>query len=130
MKFWLASGLKDGNLLVFMPSRETAPVADVELMVGISAPRGASLVTGPGNRRHPARPPVMARALPRGRDRWFESLYRSKRIGRSDVDWSSRAGVSGVARESQCFKHLERSCTPAGRSRRKSRGRLRFERQY
>jgi len=46
------------------------------------------------------------------------------------VDWSSRAGLPGVARESQCFKHLERSCTPAGRPRRKSRGRLRFERQY
>ena len=46
------------------------------------------------------------------------------------VDWSSRAGLPGVARESQCFKHPERSCTPAGRPRRKSRGRLRFERQY
>jgi len=29
-----------------------------------------------------------------------------------------------------CFEHLERTCTPAGRPRRKSRGRLRLERQY
>jgi hypothetical protein len=46
------------------------------------------------------------------------------------VDWSSRAGRPGVARESPCSEHLERSSAPAGRPRRKSRGRLRFERQY
>jgi hypothetical protein len=46
------------------------------------------------------------------------------------VDWSDRAGLPGVALESPCFEHLKRTCTPAGRPRRKSRGRLRFERQY
>src|ERR1700674_5518992 len=46
------------------------------------------------------------------------------------VDWPDRAGLPGVAHESPCFEHLERTCTPAGRPRRKSRGRLRFERQY
>src|SRR5260370_38662799 len=46
------------------------------------------------------------------------------------VDWPDRAGLPGVARESPCFEHLERTCTPAGRPRRKSRGRLRLERQY
>jgi hypothetical protein len=43
------------------------------------------------------------------------------------VDWPDRAGLPGVARESPCFEHLERTCTPAGRPRRKSRGRLRLE---
>ena len=60
-----------------------------------------------------------------------ESLYPSKRhwlVG--IVDWPDRAGLPGVARESPCFEHLERTCTPAGRPRRKSCGRLRFERQY
>src|SRR5205807_3214622 len=46
------------------------------------------------------------------------------------VDWPDRAGLPGVACESPCFEHLERICTPAGRPRRKSRGRLRLERQY
>src|SRR5260370_28933234 len=48
----------------------------------------------------------------------------------SIVDWPDRAGLPGVAHESLCFEHLERTCTPAGRPRRKSRGRVRFERQY
>src|ERR1700751_1298500 len=38
------------------------------------------------------------------------------------VDWSGRAGRPGVARESPCSEHLERSSAPAGRPRRKSRG--------
>src|SRR5215470_7057728 len=38
--------------------------------------------------------------------------------------------VRRIARWGICFEHLERTCTPAGRPRRKSRGRLRFERQY
>jgi hypothetical protein len=46
------------------------------------------------------------------------------------VDWPDRAGLPGVALESPCFEHLERTCAPAGRPRRKSRGRLRLERQY
>src|SRR5713101_3040086 len=36
------------------------------------------------------------------------------------VDWPDRAGLPGVAHESLCFEHLERTCTPAGRPRRKS----------
>src|SRR4029077_20660511 len=43
------------------------------------------------------------------------------------VDWPDRAGLPGVALESPCFEHLEGTCAPAGRPRRKSRGRLRFE---
>src|SRR5712671_5714217 len=52
--------------------------------------------------------------------------YRLVRI----VDWPDRAGLPGVALESPCFEHLERTCAPAGLPRRKSRGRLRLERQY
>ena len=47
------------------------------------------------------------------------------------IGWSAKPGrPTGSSPRILCFEHLERTCTPAGRPRRKSRGRLRFERQY
>jgi hypothetical protein len=46
------------------------------------------------------------------------------------LDWPDRAGLLGVAQPNLCLEHLGRTCTPVGRPRRKSGGRLRFERQY
>ena len=75
---------------------------------------------------------VVARRCPFSRgDQRFESLYPSKRLlaGR----YCRLAGPGRPAGSSLrilCFEHLEKTCTPAGRPRRKSCGRLRLERQY
>ena len=65
------------------------------------------------------------------RDRGFESLYPSKRLlaGRH-CTLAEPGRPTGSSPRILCFEHLKRTCTPAGRPRRKSRGRLRLERQY
>jgi hypothetical protein len=61
----------------------------------------------------------------------FESLYPSRRLlaGRH-CRLAEPGRPTGSSPRILCFEHLKRTCTPAGRPRRKSRGRLRFERQY
>jgi len=65
------------------------------------------------------------------RDRGFESLYPSKRLlaGRH-CRLAEPGRPTGSSLRILCFEHLEGTCAPAGRPRRKSRGRLRLERQY
>jgi hypothetical protein len=62
------------------------------------------------------------------RDRQFESLYPSKRLlaGRH-CRLAEPGRPIGSSPRILCFEHLEGTCTPAGRPRRKSRGRLRLE---
>ena len=65
------------------------------------------------------------------RDRRFESLYLSKRLLASRRCRLAEPGrPTGSSPRILCFEHLKGTCAPAGRPRRKSRGRLRFERQY
>jgi hypothetical protein len=71
-----------------------------------------------------------SRTPPRG-DRGFESLYPSKRsLAGRHCRLAEPGRPTGSSSRILCLEHLERTCTPAGRPRRKSRGRLRFERQY
>src|SRR6266446_6249387 len=61
----------------------------------------------------------------------FESLYPSERLlaGRH-CRLAEPGRPTGSSPRIPCFEHLKGTCAPAGRPRRKSRGRLRFERQY
>jgi len=64
-------------------------------------------------------------------DRGFESLYPSKRLLAGRHSRLAEPGrPTGSSLRILCFEHLEGTCAPAGRPRRKSRGRLRLERQY
>jgi hypothetical protein len=58
-------------------------------------------------------------------------LYPSKRLlAGQDCRLVGPGRPAGSCLRIPVFEHLERTCAPAGRPRRKSRGRLRFERQY
>src|SRR5258708_16456467 len=61
----------------------------------------------------------------------FESLYPSKRLlaGRH-CRLAEPGRPTGSSLRILCFEHLKRTCAPAGRPRRKSRGRVRLARQY
>ena len=64
-------------------------------------------------------------------DRWFESLYPSKRsLAGRHCRLAEPGRPTGSRLRILCFEHLKGTCAPAGRPRRKSRGRLRLERQY
>src|SRR6266478_8322765 len=65
------------------------------------------------------------------RDRGFESLYPSERLlaGRH-CRLAEPGRPTGSSPRILCLEHLKRTCASAGRPRRKSRGRLRLERQY
>ncbi len=64
-------------------------------------------------------------------NRKFESLYPPKRsLAGRHCRLAEPGRPTGNSPRILCFEHLERTCTPAGRPQRKSRGRLRFERQY
>src|SRR6266850_7759139 len=64
-------------------------------------------------------------------DHWWEVLYPSKRsLAGRHCRLAEPGRPTGSSLRILCFEHLEGTCAPAGRPRRKSRGRLRFKRQY